>query len=229
MRRICKYCGREYEGDPSGSCCPACAAEQRRTSVRQRICQTCGATFQGGPAALYCPDCRTERKREQYRKFRQQGAHRKLGSTDFCVVCGKPYVVHGGQQHYCPDCRPIEYRRLDREASRRWNAENTTPDGRRAERQAASAPISCVICGKLFVPQTTTITCSPECRAEYRRRKAREYEQGHQDNRNEYHREMRRQLIARMTPEELQRWRADQNAKARERYRKRMERKKQGE
>ena len=26
MRRICKYCGKEYDGDPGSSCCPDCAA-----------------------------------------------------------------------------------------------------------------------------------------------------------------------------------------------------------
>lgn len=225
MRRLCKYCGQEYEGDPTGSCCPDCAAKQRKTSVRQRTCQTCGITFLGGSAARYCPDCRAERQREQARRYRQEGTQRPLGSTDYCITCGKPYIVCSGQQHYCPDCRPIEYQRLDRAASRRWNAENTTPDDRRETRQAASAPIQCVICGKPFVPRTAAKTCSPECSAELRRRTMRRREDERREERKAYHRELSRKKAAAMTPEEYRAYREKINSRARENQKKRLQRK----
>ena len=70
VKRICKYCGQEYDGDPGGSCCPICAASQRKTTLRPRFCRTCGVTFIGGPRAWYCPSCRKERQREQKQKQR---------------------------------------------------------------------------------------------------------------------------------------------------------------
>ena len=48
MKRICKYCGKEYDGDPGSSCCPDCAAAQRATTLRPRTCRQCGVTFDGG-------------------------------------------------------------------------------------------------------------------------------------------------------------------------------------
>lgn len=32
-----------------------------------------------------------------------------------------------------------------------------------ATRKAASAPIACVVCGKMFVPTSAAKTCGPEC------------------------------------------------------------------
>lgn len=58
MKKICKYCGAGYDGDPGSSACPDCVRKQRQTSIRQRICRQCGIEFPGGPRAWYCPECR---------------------------------------------------------------------------------------------------------------------------------------------------------------------------
>ena len=226
MRRICKYCGKEYDGDPGGSCCPDCAAARRVTSVRQRICTICGISFPGGPSARFCPNCRADRERERSRRYKRFGPARHRGDTDLCVRCGKPYTINSGAQRYCPDCAPVAYRELDRAQSRRWQDANTTPAKRRVIRQTASAEIACVICGKMYVPNTRSETCSPECLAEYKRRAAAAYEKTHRQERNEYRRTKTQEKLEAMTPEERAAYREKINTRARENYRKRMGREK---
>lgn len=226
MRRLCKYCGAEYDGDPGGSCCPDCAFDQRRTSVRDRVCTRCGVVFPGGPAARYCPDCRRERKSETNRQYRERlaaGNVRTIGSTSICEVCGLPYIVEGGLQKYCPKCAPEAVRQIDRAASRRWSADNVTPEQRREERQAASAPVRCDVCGRLFVPSDSSRTCSAECSAELHRRQAAQWERDHRQERNQYHNDRLRAKLDAMTPEELQAYREKVNARARKNYKKRKE------
>lgn len=192
MRRVCKYCGAEYDGDPGGSCCPDCAAAQRSTTLRPRTCRQCGVIFDGGPRAWYCPDCRRERRKEADRRHRRNGTARPLGSTDLCEVCGRPYTVESGRQRYCKACAEAAIRAVDNAQSRAWQRDNTTPEARRAERKAAAATIQCVICGKGFVPHTVAKTCSPACAAELRRRKAAAWEAAHKEARSAYRRELRR-------------------------------------
>lgn len=186
MKRICKYCGKEYDGDPGSSCCPDCAAAQRATTLRPRTCRACGVTFDGGPRAWYCPDCRAERKREASRRFRRGGPARPIGSEDLCEICGRPYVVESGRQRYCKDCAEAAIRAVDNAQSRAWNEAHTTPAARRRERRAATATIQCVICGKGFVPNSVAITCSPACSQELHRRNCAAWEAAHRPERNAY-------------------------------------------
>ena len=190
MLKICKYCGKQYEGDSGGSCCPDCAAAQRSTTIRDRVCRTCGAVFPGGPRAWYCPTCRAERRRKADREYKARervNKVRKLGSTDFCTVCGKPYTVTSSLQRYCPDCAPEAVRELDREASKAWNRANTTADQRREVRIAAIAEIPCVICGKNFVPRNNALTCSKECSKALLAKNMAKYERQHSEERNKHH------------------------------------------
>lgn len=221
MRRICKYCEREYDGDPGGSCCPDCAAAQRKTTIRDRVCRQCGCTFPGGPRAWYCPACRRERKAEQSREYHKRGAIRPIGSLDRCAVCGKPYEVTGSRQRYCPACASDAVREIDRAQSRTWSDQNITPASRRAERRKASAEIPCAVCGTMFVPHDASLTCSPTCSAELRRRTTRTWEADHREERNLSRKARRKAAENRMTPEEYQSYRAEINARARANYRKR--------
>lgn len=184
MLRICKYCGREYEGAPHSSACPDCVRQRKSSTIRPRTCRQCGAQFPGGPRAWYCPQCRRERKLAQARARQKNGPARPLGSIDRCIVCGGEYVVVNGLQKYCPKCAPEATRAIDREQARQWNRENTTPDQRREERKAAAAAIPCAVCGKPFVPTDSSITCSRECSAELARRNAAAYERAHRESRN---------------------------------------------
>jgi len=223
MKRICKYCGKQYEGDPGSSACPDCVAEQKRTTIRQRACVVCGATFQGGPSAKYCPACLAERKKEQAARRRITGTARPLGSVDKCQVCGGEYIVTSGQQKYCPACAAEAIREKDRQKSRQWNAKNTTPEDRKTVRKAASAPIKCVICGKLFVPTTKAITCSLECKKQNHINNCAAWEKANHEARKEYQRNRIKAKEAAMSPEEYKIYRSKINARARENYKRRKE------
>lgn len=221
MLRRCKYCGKQYAGDPSGSCCPACAAAQRKTSLRDRACVLCGTTFSGGPSALYCPDCRRDRQREADRRQKRNGARRPLGSMDRCRVCEAPYTVSGSNQKYCPACAADAIRAVDRAASLQWSAAHTTPAQRQEERRAAAVPIPCVVCGKLFPPTNAAQTCSTACSAVLKKRRQAQWELEHRAERNQRRRDRRAAKVRSLSPEACAAYRAEVNARARENYAKR--------
>lgn len=192
MRRICKYCGKAYEGDPGSSACPECVAERKKTTVRDRVCRQCGKVFPGGPRAWYCPECRKVRTREQNARHKRAGAARPLGSVDKCESCGREYIVNSGLQRYCPQCATGKYREADREQSKAWNAANTTPERRKEERNAAKAEIPCAVCGKLFVPVGVATTCGPECHRQLTKQRAAKWEAANREKRNASRREQNR-------------------------------------
>lgn len=139
MLRICQNCGITFEGKPAALKCPKCTAAVRQSSLGQRICRGCGQSFQGGPHAWYCPDCREERekkKKVECNARQKAGTTRRIGSTDFCTICGKEYTVTSGNQRYCPSCAPDAIRKIDREQSRNWAKENNPPEKRRTANQA---------------------------------------------------------------------------------------------
>ena len=228
MKRICHYCGKEYDGDPGSITCPDCTAKVRSTSILDRICVSCGCSFPGGPSAKFCPNCRQERRRKverEYRARKRAGKVRPLGSTDLCVVCGKPYTVTGGNQQYCPKCAPVAIREKDRAKSREWNQQNMTPEQRRFDRELATAALQCVVCGNIFYPNSRAITCSPECSRKLHKLNHSKWEKTHAAERNAYHNERHRKMLADMTPEQREIYRQKENARARENYRKRMQKK----
>lgn len=196
MLKICKYCGKQYSGDPGSTACPECAKASISTVVLDRVCRECGATFPGGPRAWYCPKCRAARKRQQSVEFKRRkraGQVRKIGSKDACIVCGKEYTVAGGKQKYCPDCAPEAVAAIDRAQGIAWNAEHLPPDLRREMRQKSSALIPCVICGKMFRPGSgAPLTCSGACADELRKKRQAEYERTHKAERNAYHKARRK-------------------------------------
>lgn len=143
--------------------------------VKDRTCRQCGRTFPGGPRAWYCPDCRHLRALEFAARRRSKGniPERPLGSIDYCVVCGKEYVVNSARQKYCKDCAYEAVRRADRPASREWNQTHKAEyyPARNAKRRK---PRFCVICGKPITVKTATITCdNPDCKLERRRQHQR--------------------------------------------------------
>ena len=109
--------------------------------VKDRICRQCGAVFRGGPRAWYCPKCRRERAKMASQKHKAAGTARPLGSTDYCVICGKPYIVKSARQKYCPACAHDAVRAIDREASKSWNQlhKDTYYPDKNAKRRAARA------------------------------------------------------------------------------------------
>lgn len=207
MKRICKYCGKEYDGDPGSTACPECAERVKKSVVRIRTCTVCGREFPGYPSSRYCPECGAERKREVNAKCKRMGPRRPLGSMDKCAVCGKEYVVKSGLQKYCPECAHEAIRAADRKKSIEWNRKNTTPERRKAERKIAAAEIECVVCGKKFVPTSRTTTCSDACRGLLAKRNYAEWENQNRDRRNQYQRERIKAKEAAMSPEEYRAYR----------------------
>lgn len=180
MRRICLRCGVEFDGDSTAIHCADCIKKIRANGYRLRTCQQCGAVFFGGGRAFYCPDCRAERHRAQHAAYQQRkraGQVRALGSTDYCVICGRPYIVEGSNQRYCPLCAPGAVRARENAMAR--SASIAYMPLRAERREAARAPIPCKICGTMFLPRGRRKTCSPECSQELRRALCREWRAAH--------------------------------------------------
>ena len=112
------------------------------------------------------------------------GATRALGDTDLCTVCGKPYIVEGGLQRYCPNCAPEAIKRIDNAQSRKWNAANIIPEVKNAKRRVGTSEIHCVICGGVFDGYRNQRYCSEGCRKAGVRAIMRETDARRADRRN---------------------------------------------
>ena len=106
--------------------------------------------------------------KERNKKYKAEGAKRKLGSYDNCQNCGKPYSVKSGLQKYCPDCAPIITRENGNKAKREKAKKQYTTEAKRAEKDKRQKV--CIVCGRTFRSNTPTVTCSPECAKEKLRR-----------------------------------------------------------
>lgn len=171
--RICKNCGKAFEV-PTGKesyLCKKCARKSKSKSVlRERTCKICGVPFMGYPRSFFCPSCSAERKRQQKKIYNQRKPARPLGSTDICEACGKLYIVNSGRQRYCPECAKEQVDKNIRAHKRKYMAENSDKS-RELKVDTRGKRYICTICGKKFEKHTPTVTCSPECERELRRRK----------------------------------------------------------
>lgn len=166
---VCKDCGKSIPHPTKYQyLCAECARRNKSgSSLRERVCADCGNRFMGYPKSKRCPDCQHARElklRAEYRSAQKKGHTRVLGGTYLCEVCGKPYILTGGKQKYCPACKESATkeacRALSREKQRRRLADNRV---RKAKLRV------CVVCGKPLPVGVLGITCSPECALERRR------------------------------------------------------------
>ena len=137
------------------------------SNYRNKKCRECSAEFLGGPRAWYCPRCRKERQQEAERRYKKnvsRGISRKIGSTDFCVVCGKPYIVEGGQQKYCQDCAEREIKRIASQQSLVYYNQNKDTINPKRNLDRKKGVSICAMCGKLFPTQGASKYCGDECR-----------------------------------------------------------------
>lgn len=173
MRTIkCARCGKILQASGEITLCGECrAVAKQETVLRTRTCRTCGAEFIGGPRAWYCPSCRAERIKEQRRH--RKAANRKLGSIDYCEICGKEYIVNGGLQRYCPDCKAEAVAVKDRAQGRAYMQEHKQKYYER-KREGQKNRKVCVVCGKQFWTGNTDVTCSAHCAAILKSQKQRE-------------------------------------------------------
>lgn len=145
--RICRTCGRSFQGGPRAYYCPECRVERQRASWRD------------------------------YKRRKKTGDIRPLGSIDKCERCGKDYTVEGPNQRFCPECQPIhaaEYDRVTALAFYHANKDRINPA--RYERRRIDPLRACVVCGRPFEHKSTKrITCSEECAKEHNRRMFKKY------------------------------------------------------
>lgn len=170
-QHICKNCGKIYLTDkPDSWYCPECAEASRRNVLRTRVCATCGVKFVGYPRSKYCPKCRIEAQREANQRHKKNGTARPLGSIDICRNCGKEYVVNGSRQIYCPECAGEAVGEKVKQAKRQW-AEDRQHEITEQKLEKRKDRKVCAVCGKPFSSPTPTVTCSPACAAEQKRRR----------------------------------------------------------
>ena len=161
-KRLCKNCGKIFNGGVDKTLCDDCAKISRAENVvRSRVCVSCGRSFNGGPRARQCPECRRKKKRENKKP------ERKLGSIDKCIECGKEYIVKGSLQKYCPDCKREAVLRWQRNRKIQYNRENNTAELRRERRKDRTKV--CAYCLRPFWSETETNTCSDYCRQQNKR------------------------------------------------------------
>jgi predicted nucleic acid-binding Zn ribbon protein len=134
QQRICRQCGRSFEGGPRAYFCPSCRADRQREQWAD------------------------------YKRRQRKGDTRPIGSTDKCKRCGKDYTVNSGLQQYCPDCKPIHYAEHDRATSIDFYHSNKDRINPARYQRRRKPPKKCEWCGKEFETDTRTLTCSPECR-----------------------------------------------------------------
>lgn len=160
MRWIkCQNCGKIVQVDEEEAFCPECHAElAKKSTLAERVCWECGRTFVGGPRAWYCPECRAERRKEATRRYRSNGAQRKLGSIGHCEICGKEYIVASGQQRYCKECAENAVKEIDRAQTREWREVNREWLSKQDKERKA-----CAVCGKQISTGSPEVTCSEEC------------------------------------------------------------------
>lgn len=85
--RVCKQCGRRFEGGPRARFCNDCKIERKKANQMR------------------------------FRQRKRLGAIRKMGEMGICQRCGETFTTRSGNQKYCPSCRDEAYKEVDRQQS----------------------------------------------------------------------------------------------------------------
>ena len=111
----------------------------------ERRCWICGRPYDGLPQSRYCGVCKEgidrARNKADYPKYQEyyrakyklnsgddvNVPGRKVGDTDYCVLCGKTYAVNSGAQKYCPECRAKTEEELHRKTAAEYVARGRVP------------------------------------------------------------------------------------------------------
>lgn len=236
---ICKQCGKELPKGRTRYCSDACAgaakaSRKRVNSGRERgnqqmmwhtTCISCGAEIYRPIKCVRCKDCQDAYDRRMDAEIKSTGPRRPLGSIDLCQRCGAEYTVESGMQKYCKACSAVATRDSIRAHKRAYAAaRRADPEQGEAIRQAKRIVPQkrvCRRCGKAFEARTRADYCSDACRMEANR----EYQRAYADAHAEEKAARRREKEAELTREQ----RDEINARARENYRKRKEREKNGQ
>lgn len=117
LSRICRSCGRSFEGGPRAWYCPICRQERAKQQSRD------------------------------YKFRKSRGLSRKIGETYICGQCGCSYILSGGLQRFCERCAPLHLKTIDNAQSRAWNAAHPneilrSKDSERTKQQAVVASVN---------------------------------------------------------------------------------------
>lgn len=164
--RKCADCGKPFHGSRDFFYCEECL-KKRSSVIRERTCIDCGKTFPGGPRARRCPECAEKRRKEYHQQYKKMKPVRHLGDIDTCQMCGKEYVVKGGKQKYCDNCKEKALLEWQREQKKGYN-KASGQDVKKKERRRSAIKI-CAYCGREFESHTTTNVCSDYCRTEQKK------------------------------------------------------------
>ena len=155
MKKICKYCGKEYEGKAKQTYCSRdCQRRSKRSAEREHTCANCGKKFsrpkRNRDSCQFCSrDCAFEYRGRDARHKRRINRIRR------CEECGKIFLMRGHISAYCSDtCRQVAIERQRCQA---------------IERRFVSETRTCKNCGALFqtVFKGEKSFCSSECRTRY--------------------------------------------------------------
>lgn len=174
MIRTCKGCGQKFETDRQNRYCEQCSRKSAVESYRKFrdcTCEACGTKFIGRMNSKFCPTCKAERRKKQkaatYQRMKN-GTVRAVGSIDICERCGKPYVVAGGVQRFCPECGKEKSRETMKAASAEYYSSHKGEIIERVVENRKNSAV-CKWCGKPFTAKRNDFeTCSVECALNYR-------------------------------------------------------------
>lgn len=154
--RVCRMCGRTFEGGPRAWYCPECRhkrqleqkAKYRANGAARKLgeeyfCERCGKPYilQSG-RQRYCPICSEiavrEKDREASIKWNNENKDKRKDRTKIrkCVICGTEYVATGSRNTCSEKCRKEQRRRTQQKAdqNRRMRArERKELEKRRSE------------------------------------------------------------------------------------------------
>jgi len=161
MIKICKSCGKEFEGKARQTYCShECEYESMRTAERNHVCVNCGKEFirpkRNRDSCQFCSrDCAFE--------YRDKIARHKrhIKRIKRCEECGKIFFIRGYATKYCSDdCRRVGSKRRIQAYMHDRYVNNFT-----SERKV------CRNCGKEFWTEykKSKVFCSGHCQDAYAR------------------------------------------------------------
>lgn len=114
MKKICKYCGKEFSKNGRQLyCCPGCkikANNDKKKKTEMKTCAFCGKDFmptrqrRNYCSMLCCTKAEAERKKAKYIPVEQRKSH-KVYPPKPCAECGEMFIPGSGSARYCsPEC-----------------------------------------------------------------------------------------------------------------------------
>lgn len=199
--RVCRWCGKPFQGGLRAEYCPECRVKERRAyqnayhkyrdapdvvkllrdrngqkGLVQRKCKKCGLVYWTKPGDSYlCPKCAEE--------------SRKSGVLDnrTCETCGATFLGYP-RSKYCPACRKAAQREANRRCKERKKAGTSRPLG---------STDMCQHCGKPYIVTSGLQRYCPDCAKEIVpeniRQHKRDYMAENRERFNAHHQAMRSQ------------------------------------